>query len=98
MSCTRSGALIASTRTAVRETVDAKKQRIAAKELAGLFAGAKRVLVCKGAKVTELDLADPASLELVLGPTGNLRAPTARMGKTWVVGFGEATWKQLLAG
>jgi hypothetical protein len=98
MSCTRSGALIASTRTTVRETVDAKKQRIGAKDLSSLFAGAKRIVVCKGSKVTELDLSDKPGLELVLGPTGNLRAPTARIGKTWVVGFGEATWKELLAG
>lgn len=97
MSCTRSGALIASTRTTVRETVDAKKQRIAKKDLAALFAGAKKIVICKGPKVTELDPADSAGLELVLGPTGNLRAPTARIGKTWIVGFGEATWKQLLA-
>lgn len=95
MSCTRSGALIASTRTTVRETVDAKKKRYAAKDLPALFQGARRIVVCKGSKVTELD---PARLETaaLLGPTGNLRAPTARVGKDWYVGFGEATWKALL--
>src|SRR5690349_4191027 len=97
MSCTRAGALLASTRTAVRETVDAKKQRFGAKDLAALFHGAKRILVCKGAKVTELDPGAKLDPDLLLGPTGNLRAPTARIGNTWLVGFGEATWKQLLA-
>ncbi len=96
MSCTRSGALLASTRTTVRETVDAKKQRYGAKDLAALFKGAKRIVVCKGTKVTELDPADKAGLEIVLGPSGNLRAPTARIGNTWLVGFGEATWKEFL--
>jgi hypothetical protein len=95
MSCTRSGALIASTKTAVRETVDAKQERYGAKDLPALFKGARRIVVCKGAKVTELT---PANLDpaIVLGPTGNLRAPTARVGKDWYVGFGEATWKALL--
>ncbi len=95
MSCTRSGALIASTRTTVRETVDAKKQRFGEQDLPALFKGARRIVVCKGAKVTELA---PATLDIaaVLGPSGNLRAPTARVGKDWYVGFGEATWKALL--
>jgi hypothetical protein len=95
MSCTRSGALIAKARTTVRETVDAKQKRFGAKDLPALFRGARRITVCKGARVTVLapDALDPA---LLLGPTGNLRAPTARVGKDWYVGFGEATWKALL--
>jgi hypothetical protein len=36
-------------------------------------------------------------LEAVLGPTGNLRAPTLRVGKTLLVGFSEEVYrKQLL--
>ena len=96
MSCTRSGALIASTQTAVRETVDAKKQRYGAKDLAALFKGAKKIVVCKGTKVTELEPSPKMDVDLLLGPTGNLRAPTARLGTTWLVGFGEAAWKKHL--
>ena len=33
--------------------------------------------------------------KLVLGPTGNLRAPTLRRGKTLVVGFNEETYQKL---
>lgn len=57
--------------------------------------GARKIVVCKGTKVTEFT---PATLEpeKLLGPSGNLRAPTARIGKDWYVGFGEATWKALL--
>jgi len=33
---------------------------------------------------------------LLLGPTGNLRAPTLRKGRTLVVGFDEATYAKLL--
>ncbi len=33
--------------------------------------------------------------KLLLGRTGNLRAPTLRKGKTLVVGFDEPTYKQV---
>jgi len=32
----------------------------------------------------------------ILGPTGNLRAPTIRKGKTLLVGFSEVAYKQVL--
>ena len=28
-------------------------------------------------------------VKIVLGPTGNLRAPSIKKGKTWIVGFNE---------
>ncbi len=35
-------------------------------------------------------------LKLLLGPTGNLRAPTLRKGKTLIVGFDQETYEELL--
>jgi hypothetical protein len=35
-------------------------------------------------------------LGLLLGPTGNLRAPTLRKGRTLIVGFDEPTYTRLL--
>ncbi len=32
----------------------------------------------------------------LLGPTGNLRAPTLRLGRTLLVGFSEAVYRQVL--
>ena len=57
--------------------------------------------VAKGKKVVHVDVksAKPARAELLallLGPTGNLRAPTLRAGRTLVVGFDEATYAKLL--
>lgn len=80
----------------------ASKQKFGAGDLKTLFAGAKSVTVSRGAKAAALDLkaAPPGSAafaEAVLGPTGNLRAPTARIGKDWLVGFGEASWAAALA-
>jgi hypothetical protein len=33
---------------------------------------------------------------LLIGPSGNLRAPTLRRGRTLVVGFDEATYAKIL--
>ena len=57
--------------------------------------------VAKGKRVVHVDLRSgrpPRSdlLELLLGPTGNLRAPTLRKGRTLIVGFEEETYRKLL--
>ena len=57
--------------------------------------------MAKGKTVVHLDLKkdqpDDATLSgLLLGPTGNLRAPTLRKGKTLIVGFNEETYRGLL--
>jgi len=59
------------------------------------------VYATKGKKVIHLDLRrdkpDRATLEGVLiGPSGNLRAPTLRRGRTLLVGFDEATYARVL--
>ena len=35
------------------------------------------------------------AVKAMLGPTGNLRAPTARVGKTLVVGFNEEAYGRI---
>ena len=42
--------------------------------------------------------ADDELLARLLGPTGNLRAPTARVGRTLVVGYSEEAYRQVLGG
>jgi len=57
-----------------------------------LLKGASRLIVAKGKKVDEFTVGTRPSADAVkamLGPTGNLRAPTARVGKTLLVGFSE---------
>ena len=51
-------------------------------------------MVAKGKKTTEVDLQknrpdDDTLAALMLGPTGNLRAPTIKIGKTVLVGFNQ---------
>ena len=86
----------------VRETVRASSKKFGAGDLKALFAGATSVVVSRGSKSAALDLrsAPPGSAEFaaaVSGPTGNLRAPAARIGKIWLVGYCEAGWEEILA-
>lgn len=58
-------------------------------------------MVGKGKKVVSVDLKDaPPSdddlASLLLGPTGNLKAPTLRVGKTLLVGYWEDAYRQTL--
>ena len=81
----------------VRETVDARKTRYAGSDLEDLFDGASKVIAARGKSHVVFDMKkdppDPAELEKrTLGPSGNLRAPAARIGKTWLVGFSEDAW------
>ena len=66
-----------------------------------LAADADELYAMKGKKVTHIDLKnekpeDAALLSLMLGPTGNLRAPTLRTGRTLLVGFDVETYEKLL--
>ena len=71
--------------------VDARTVRFAAADLPTVLDGVKSVVACKGKKVATFDLTkDYESEELekhLIGPSGNLRAPTLRRGKNLFVGF-----------
>lgn len=82
--------------------MNAKSKALKLKDGIALLEGADTLIVAKGKKVERFDLRDGlpdrSTLERVLlGPTGNLRAPTLRRGRTVVVGFDEATYKRLFA-
>jgi hypothetical protein len=66
-----------------------------------LAANASTVIVCKGKKVTTFEVAGPPGDDIVdamLGPTGNLRAPALRVGKTVLVGFNEEQYQGVMLG
>jgi arsenate reductase-like glutaredoxin family protein len=61
---------------------------------------AHRLVAAKGKKVTTLDLqttppADDVLAGLLLGPTGNLRAPIMRVGQTILVGYNEQAFTDI---
>jgi arsenate reductase-like glutaredoxin family protein len=56
------------------------------------------IYAAKGKKVTHVKMKEKPDADtlakLLLGPTGNLRAPTLRKVKTLIVGFEEETYKK----
>ena len=87
----------------VAETVDAGKKRFSEDEALSLLTGIDTLIAAKGKKVETFDLKndrpdDATLLARMMGPTGNLRAPTARVGRTLVVGFNPEVYAQVLGG
>jgi arsenate reductase-like glutaredoxin family protein len=80
--------------------VNAKKETFQLAKAKELLASANKLYAAKGKNVVEVDLkkASPTDEEiakLMLGPTGNLRAPTIIKGKTVVVGFDHETYSKI---
>jgi hypothetical protein len=74
-----------------KEKVPASK-KLQADDAAEMLSTAKKLIAIKGKKISEFELNGEANEDAVaamLGPTGNLRAPTIRVGKTIIVGFNE---------
>ncbi len=82
----------------IEETVPASR-KLQADDAKKLLKGASRLIVAKGKKVSEFDLGTRIPTETVaamLGPTGNLRAPTAVVGRTVLVGFNDEVYRDAL--
>ena len=82
----------------IRETVPASKKLGRADALA-LARAAHRLIAAKGKKVTVLDLqadglSDDVLATLMLGPTGNMRAPILKVGQTILVGYNEQAFTE----
>lgn len=81
-----------------KELVPASR-KLGRKDAAALAREASKVIVMKGKKVSEFSPGGKAPKDCVdamLGPTGNLRAPTLRFGKTILVGFNEDVYASTL--
>lgn len=85
----------------IRERVDAKKHPVAPAAALALLQGKTRLVASRGKKVDVFDLRkempDEATLlSYLIGRSGNLRAPTAVVGKTLLVGFNAEAYRQAL--
>ena len=81
--------------------MDAKKQTLRGSQALRVLADVDTLHVVRGTRVLHVDLTKDkpdraALLGLLLGPTGNLRAPTLRKGRALLVGFDEATYTRVL--
>ncbi len=98
--CAKADAYIDERKIKTREIVDARKEKLGKREIAQILRKTARVIATKGKKVLDWDLKrDPPIekelYEALLGPTGNLRSPSIRSGKTLIVGYSEEAWDKL---
>ena len=81
--------------------VDARKTRLGPSDFRPLLEGVKTVLASNGRTVHRFDLDakghDRTALySCMIGPTGNLRAPTLRRGRMLVVGYHADSLKEFV--
>ncbi len=100
MTCARTQEFLAKHKIERSVLVNAKKMTLKEKDALALAAEVDEIYAAKGKKVTHLDLQkdkpDKETLKgILLGPTGNLRAPTLRIGKTLIVGFDPETYQKV---
>jgi arsenate reductase-like glutaredoxin family protein len=100
MSCKKAQEFLEENNLSVAQRGDAGKERRGREEALALARSADRIVVARGKKVVTFDMKkQPPDEETLaahlLGPTGNLRAPTLRRGKTLLVGFSEAAYQEV---
>lgn len=101
MSCRRAQEFLAQAKLDTHEEINAKKTKYQAQDALELAATVDHIYAAKGKKVTYLDIkkdkpAYEVLVKVMLGPTGNLRAPTLRVGKTLLIGFHAETYQRVL--
>ncbi len=80
--------------------MDARKNTLKEDDAIELTKTVNEIYAAKGKNVVYVNLKKEkpdrdALKKILLGPTGNLRAPTLRKGKTLIVGFDEETYEKL---
>jgi len=84
---------------AVTEQVSASK-KLSDKDARKILKAASVLHVAKGKKLSEFDISTSVGKDAIaamLGPTGNLRAPTLCIGKKVIVGYNEDLYQKVLA-
>ncbi len=83
----------------ITKAVEARKQKIEGDDAWAVLGSAKELIVGRGKK---FQIFDPKKddkepiLKVCLGRTGNLRAPTLKMGDRVVVGFNDDMYEQFV--
>ena len=81
-----------------KETIPASR-KLGKDEALKLLRKATRLVVSKGKRVNVFaapKALDEGAVVAMLGPTGNMRAPTVKVGKTLLVGFNEEHFAETL--
>ena len=101
MTCKKAQGFLERESVSVATVIDASKQKHDRAAALKLARDAQNVIVAKGQKLVTFDMKkdapdDETLAAHVLGPTGNLRAPTLRVGSTLFIGFNEEGYRSLL--
>ncbi len=99
--CRKAQSWIGARNIAIKMEVNARKDRIGPSEALELLHPVHHLHIAKGKSHVHIDLkksrpADDEILKLIIGPSGNLRAPTLRIGKKLLVGFNEEMYENNL--
>lgn len=102
MTCAKTQEFLAREKIESVTQVNAKKTALREKEAFEIVRQVDEIYAIKGKKVIHLDLRkekpDKASLKgILLGHTGNLRAPTLRIGRKLLVGFDQETYQKVFS-
>lgn len=86
--------------TQVKTEVNAIKERYDQERALSLLRESSSLFVTKGQKYHEInlkktDFTEKELLKMIMGPTGNLRAPTMKVGKKLIVGFNEEMYQKI---
>ncbi|MBC8353129.1 MAG: hypothetical protein H8E66_14125 [Planctomycetes bacterium] len=100
MTCGKTQEFLANADVEVKEEQNATKETIKAADALVLARTVNDIYAAKGKKVVHVNMKkdkpdDETLAKLIVGPSGNLRAPTLRKGKTLIVGFNQETYEQL---
>ncbi|MFT4720261.1 MAG: hypothetical protein ACI9SB_001430 [Candidatus Azotimanducaceae bacterium] len=74
-------------------------KKLQASDARALLDDATQLIAIKGKKITTLEAGKNAgqdAVDIMLGPTGNLRSPTIRVGTTLIVGFDQGVFENQL--
>lgn len=98
--CEKTAMFLTDRQVPIAEQVNAKKITLADAEALELAAHADELYATKGTKVVHINLkkerpGDDALLNLMIGPSGKLRAPTLKKGRTLIVGFDEVIYQHV---
>ena len=80
-----------------REVTDATRERFDTEQTWSLLKDASSVTIARGKKFQRFDQVAGQKEEILkgaMGPSGNLRAPTYRVGRDFVIGFNPELYRE----
>ena len=96
-SCKKAQEFLEQEQITIEEVLDARKNRIEVQQAWDIVKEAKEISVAKGKKGVKFSLVaneKEAVLKRVMGPSGNLRAPTLRFNDQFIIGFNPEMYEE----